>query len=324
MKRGLTYFMFYTGVDDVGQQRIGLATSTDLVSWAQGDSIYDVPRAGDWIEPTTKDFRDPFVMADPNAPGEWLMYFAAGVDTNRTLVTGVARSRGDFTQWLPSDALWATRHPHPRVESPHVFERQSKWWLLYTSSDTVYAVSTPGSPSDTTTTNWSAPARLQSLVVDHPGIYYNWHATEYLEVSAANDIRYLAAYNDYPMSISITQMRPASPPYLFKDGCPSAASVDEPASSVLEPRLLLVGARPANSHAKFRIELPARMFARLAVYDVLGRRVRTLADRELAAGRTDLEWDGTNESGSRIGSGVYFIHLASDSFRRTIRLPLVR
>ncbi len=74
VRRGLTYYMFYTGVDDAGQQRTGLATSTDLVTWTQGDSVYDVPRAGDWIEPTTKDFRDPFVMADPNVPGDWLMY----------------------------------------------------------------------------------------------------------------------------------------------------------------------------------------------------------------------------------------------------------
>ncbi len=205
-----------------------------------------------------------------------------------------------------------------------MFNRQDKWWLFYTSSDTVYAVSNLGSPSDTTTTNWSPPARLQSLVVDQPGIYFNWHATEYLEVSAANDIRYLAAYNDYPVSISITQMRPASLPYLFKDGCPEATSVDEAAPTALEPRLLLLGARPANSHATFRVELPARMSVRLAVYDVLGRRVKSLVVGELAAGATDLEWDGTNESGSRTGSGVYFIHLASDSFRRTVRLPLVR
>lgn len=331
VKHGLTYYMFYTGVDDGGQQRIGLATSTDLVTWAQGDSVYDVPRAGSWVDPTTKDFRDPFVMEDPDNPGGWLLYFGAGsAERAGRMAVGVAKSTGDLRLWQPSQGIRATYQPYSRVESPHAFLRQGKWWLLYTPSDTVYAtanwdsLTSTTSPSDTTSAHWSTPVRLQSLVVDQPGIYFNWKATEYLEVSAANDIRYLAAYNDYPVSISITQMHPASPPYLFKDGCPSAADVQDAASLITDVRLSMGGESPAHSSARFRLELPTRMRVVVSVFDVLGRRVKTLLDGELPPGRRVVDWDGTTGDGQRVRSGLYFIHLASDSRGRTIRLPFIR
>ncbi len=331
VKHGLTYYMFYTGVDDAGKQRLGLATSTDLATWVQGDSVYDATRAGSWVDQSTNDFRDPFVMEDPDNPGAWLLYFGAGsAERPGRMAIGVAQSAGGLTQWQTSRPIRATYQPYARVESPNVFWRQGKWWLFYTPSDTVYAVgnldpnTNASSPSDTITANWSTPARLQSLVVDQPGIYYNWHATEYLEVSDANDIRYLAAYNDYPVSISITQMHPASPPYLFKDGCPTAAGVGEPQLGISECRLTLMGASPARSVARFRVEAPAPMRIRLTVFDVLGRKVKTLVDGQISAGERSFVWDGTAEDGSRIGSGVYFVRLAADPYGRTIRLPLIR
>jgi hypothetical protein len=331
VKHGLTYYMFYTGVDDAGRQRLGLATSSDLVTWTQGDSVFDATRAGNWVDQSMADFRDPFVMEDPDNPGGWLLYFGAGsAERPGRMVVGVAKSSGDLTQWQTSRPIRETYLPYARVESPHAFFRQGKWWLLYTPSDTVYATSNwddqlhVSSPSDTTSANWSTPVRLQSLVVDQPGIYYNWHATEYLEVSATNDIRYLAAYNDYPVSISITQMHPANPPYLFKDGCPTAADVDGVGPGIDRVRLSLSGANPARTSARFRIEVPSRMHLRLSVFDVLGRRMRTLFDGEMAPGRRVVEWDGSTDDGRQARSGVYFVHLASSSRDQTIRLPFIR
>jgi flagellar hook assembly protein FlgD len=43
------------------------------------------------------------------------------------------------------------------------------------------------------------------------------------------------------------------------------------------------------------------------VYDVAGRKVRTLADRVFPAGEAKLVWDGTDDAGTKVGRGVYFV-----------------
>ena len=58
-----------------------------------------------------------------------------------------------------------------------------------------------------------------------------------------------------------------------------------------------------------RLELPARMLVRLAVYDIAGRRRTTLLDRELPDGVTDVTWDGRDASGIRVASGIYYVRL---------------
>jgi hypothetical protein len=237
VRRGLTYYMFYTGVDGNNDQRIGLATSTDLVNWAQDDVIFDLPPSG-WEDPSPtpggppyfgqQQLRDPFVMEDPNAPGDWLMYYVTVArDFTPGMVVGVARSSGDFSSWSSTFPLWTTLHRWPsattgRVESAHAFLRNGAWWLFYTANgDTVYAVSNPTSPTDPVTTNWAQAQKLRALVPPSEATAYNfWHATEYLEISAANNIRYFAAFNDANESISYTQMGDA-PPYLFTGLCPA-------------------------------------------------------------------------------------------------------
>ena len=65
----------------------------------------------------------------------------------------------------------------------------------------------------------------------------------------------------------------------------------------------------------FTLERAARVD--LAVYDVLGRRVRTLAEGERSAGTQRLRWDGADDAGRAAGSGVYFIRLETRGERWT-------
>ena len=63
---------------------------------------------------------------------------------------------------------------------------------------------------------------------------------------------------------------------------------------------------------------PAR--ARVEIFDLSGRRVRGLAERELPAGASVLAWDGRDDSGSRVSPGVYFARLATGGFEHTVRV----
>ena len=64
---------------------------------------------------------------------------------------------------------------------------------------------------------------------------------------------------------------------------------------------------PFNASTLVSFSLPRPATATVSVYDVLGRRVRTLADQAFAAGKHSLRWEGTDDQNRAVASGVYFI-----------------
>lgn len=66
---------------------------------------------------------------------------------------------------------------------------------------------------------------------------------------------------------------------------------------------------PFNPSTKVSFNVPRKGMAELAIFDARGRRVTTLVNSEVDAGSHSRVWDGTDETGSRVGSGVYFARL---------------
>src|SRR5439155_26520120 len=106
---------------------------------------------------------------------------------------------GDFTAWANSFPLQNTYH-HWRpgtyiAESPHAFYRNGNWWLFSTvNGDSVWAESNAFSPTDVVNAGarWTPAQKLTTLVpVDQGNAFFYSHASEYLQISAANDIEYL-------------------------------------------------------------------------------------------------------------------------------------
>jgi len=64
--------------------------------------------------------------------------------------------------------------------------------------------------------------------------------------------------------------------------------------------------------------------AQLFVYDISGRLVKVLMDRECNAGQQTLTWDGTDSVGKPIANGVYTVMLSSQSGRLTKRVVVAR
>jgi flagellar hook assembly protein FlgD len=52
---------------------------------------------------------------------------------------------------------------------------------------------------------------------------------------------------------------------------------------------------------------------KLTIYDLSGRRVRTLADGCQTAGYQSLDWDGNNDEGNEVASGIYFYRLEAET-----------
>lgn len=62
----------------------------------------------------------------------------------------------------------------------------------------------------------------------------------------------------------------------------------------------------------------------LAVYDLRGRLVRTLLSRELESGTYSVQWNGEDQSGRRVASGVYFLRLTAGDVSRLRKLVLLK
>jgi hypothetical protein len=73
---------------------------------------------------------------------------------------------------------------------------------------------------------------------------------------------------------------------------------------------------PFNPSTKVRFDLPANGSVRLSVIDLQGREVRVLASGSLVAGRHAYTWDGRDDAGHAMPSGLYFVRL--DAQGRTL------
>jgi len=63
---------------------------------------------------------------------------------------------------------------------------------------------------------------------------------------------------------------------------------------------------------------------RLQIYGLDGRLVRVLADGELPAGRHTFKWDGTDQGGQRLASGVYLTRLVTPGGAHTGRMTMLK
>jgi Galactose oxidase-like, Early set domain len=76
--------------------------------------------------------------------------------------------------------------------------------------------------------------------------------------------------------------------------------------------------------ARIAFALSHSEFARLEILDVAGRRVKVVADGYFDAGREQVvAWDGTDEVGQRVKTGLYWYRLTSPSLTRTGKLALL-
>jgi hypothetical protein len=111
-------------------------------------------------------------------------------------------------------------------------------------------------------------------------------------------------------------------PHLFMVG---AAGVDDPILPV-PPAFVLSGnfPNPFRSVTWIRYALPRDCHVRLSVYNVLGQRVVTLVDEVQPAGYMTAQWDGRNESGHTIASGIYFCSIEAGRSKSVRKMVLMK
>ena len=81
---------------------------------------------------------------------------------------------------------------------------------------------------------------------------------------------------------------------------------------------------PFNPVTMIQFDVPKRADLVLSVYDLLGRRVKTLVKENLDIGTYNVKWSGTSDSGEMLPSGMYFYELNSSEFHSVKKLILVK
>lgn len=81
---------------------------------------------------------------------------------------------------------------------------------------------------------------------------------------------------------------------------------------------------PFNPTTSIRFTVPEDSYVMLAVYDVAGRRIRTLVDKPLKANFYRVDWNGRNDAGRQVSSGMYFYRIQAGRHTQARKMLLLR
>ncbi len=81
---------------------------------------------------------------------------------------------------------------------------------------------------------------------------------------------------------------------------------------------------PFNPTTKISYSLPQNEFVNIKVYDMIGREVRSLVNKEMLAGNHSLEWNGMDNAGSKVASGTYIYRITTGNFIAVKKMLLLK
>ncbi len=81
---------------------------------------------------------------------------------------------------------------------------------------------------------------------------------------------------------------------------------------------------PFNPETTISFDMPVNGHANLSVYNVKGQLVKTLADGKLGYGKQTFVWNGTDNSGQNVTSGLYFYRLTANGSTETKKMMLMK
>jgi len=170
--------------------------------------------------------------------------------------------------------------------------------------------------------DWESATPILDAWVPEWGIWYSWYDcyTAWYEDTTYRRIVLpfsLASLDDYNRDRFIENV------YFYFLGCTPA--VDDNIQILPEDFALNQNyPNPFNPITSIAFEMPGAQNVRLTVYNMLGQKVRTLVDGHRPAGYYSVQWDGRDDFGKALSSGIYFYRIEAGAFRKTNKMILLK
>ena len=81
---------------------------------------------------------------------------------------------------------------------------------------------------------------------------------------------------------------------------------------------------PFNPTTTISYDLPEQAQVTLSIYDLLGKKIKTLVNQSQDTGNKIVMWDGTDEVGRQVSAGVYLYHIQAGHFSRTRKMLFLK
>ena len=81
---------------------------------------------------------------------------------------------------------------------------------------------------------------------------------------------------------------------------------------------------PFNPLTNIQYDIPEKAFVTINIYDILGRKIKTLVNEMNDAGFKSIQWTATNDFGEPVPSGIYFYMIMAKDYSSIKKMLLVK
>ena len=81
---------------------------------------------------------------------------------------------------------------------------------------------------------------------------------------------------------------------------------------------------PFNSKTTISYNIPVNNIVRIEIYDIQGKKIKTLINEHQVSGNHSVVWNGTNENGIQVGKGIYFYGITAGKFFSVKEMILIK
>lgn len=81
---------------------------------------------------------------------------------------------------------------------------------------------------------------------------------------------------------------------------------------------------PFNPQTTIKYSLSRHGKVKLSIYNLKGQKVKSLVDNQMSSGAHQVIWNGRDDGGNAVSSGVYYYRLETDNYRRTMKMVLLK
>jgi len=101
-------------------------------------------------------------------------------------------------------------------------------------------------------------------------------------------------------------------------------NINDATIALLTTELLVNFPNPFNPETTIRFALANGSSVEIIIYNVRGQLVRTLVNGYMNSGVHNIVWNGRDDNGNPVGSGVYFYHMRAGDYQSVRRMMLMK